>query len=153
MHNFSFSIVKEALSASEKDRIIAIHFATDNGAVSLSLPSLPLTWALPSNPYLLPQYRHVLTELQIDWVKATGDYGAASIDSMKVSYRNIIKKLEKACAAGDDEPTAVTPARSSGGKKRKATAGDDETPKPKRGRKPKKADTPVVGKFGPVVIG
>ncbi|KAF7186220.1 hypothetical protein HII31_12462 [Pseudocercospora fuligena] len=35
-----------------------------------------------------------------DWAAATKDFGAASVDSMKVSMRNAIKKLEKS-AVGD----------------------------------------------------
>ncbi|KAI4757805.1 hypothetical protein E4T52_10151 [Aureobasidium sp. EXF-3400] len=41
---------------------------------------------------------------QVDWDKATQAYGAASVNSMKVSYRNILTKIEK--AGGKTDVTA-----------------------------------------------
>lgn len=95
---------------------------------------------------------------QTEWEKATKDFGSASVDSMKVSVRNIYKKLDKAGAKLADDgstqapatPALATPAS---GKKRKSKSeitadGDDadatvETPKPKKkGGRPKKVFTP-----------
>ncbi|KAG9980770.1 hypothetical protein KCU78_g21626, partial [Aureobasidium melanogenum] len=40
---------------------------------------------------------HLSTDTNdVDWDKATQAYGAASVESMRVSYRNLLKKIEKA---------------------------------------------------------
>jgi hypothetical protein len=87
----------------------------------------------------------------VDWKKATQDYGAASVESMKKGITNSLKKVEK--AGGKDGVPAVdgaasTPSTMGKGGKRKIKAENDgdehdagdvgtPTPKPKRGRKKK----------------
>ncbi|KXT09736.1 hypothetical protein AC579_10003 [Pseudocercospora musae] len=80
------------------------------------------------------------TDGVIDWAAATSDFGAASADSMKVSLRNTIKKLEKS-AVGDAPESEDPPAeKATKGKKREADASveGEETKSKKRGRKGKK---------------
>ena len=87
--------------------------------------------------------------MQINWEKATRDFGAASVESMRVMTRTALKKIEK---AGGKEGVAATPAKAGGsGKKRKGAAedGDDAEPTPtkkKPGRKAKKEVSPIEGK-------
>jgi hypothetical protein len=85
----------------------------------------------------------------VDWDKATADFGAASVESMKKCVQNALKKVEK--AGGKEGVPAVdgaikTPSTSGKGTKRKAGAetsggghGAEDmgtpTPKAKRGRK------------------
>ncbi len=81
---------------------------------------------------------------QIDWKKAADEFGSASAESMKVSTKNIMTKIEKAGGKIGTSATA-TPVKTTGGRKRKATGDGDghdaeETPKAKKGRgRPKKA--------------
>jgi hypothetical protein len=104
----------------------------------------------------------------VNWEKATADYGSASVDSMKVSVRNVFKKIEKAGGKldADGAVAPATPATTgkSASKKRKtadksatAAEADDEdepeTPAPKKGRgrakKTKAADkTKIKGEDG-----
>jgi hypothetical protein len=147
MVSYDYAIAKATMSDAEKDRILAIFLNTHDGVVRSSLPCTSHKHTTDLNP------------LQINWDKATSDYGSASADSMKVSLRATYKKIEKAGGKLADDGTATqapatpkpaTPA--TGSKKRKskadlasaAAAGDDdeevavETPKPKRGRPTKK---------------
>ncbi|EME82446.1 uncharacterized protein MYCFIDRAFT_197566 [Pseudocercospora fijiensis CIRAD86] len=75
----------------------------------------------------------------IDWATATSDFGAASAESMKVSLRNTMKKLDKSAvgeAPESEDPPAETATK---GKKRKAAPAEgEETKGKKRGRKAKK---------------
>lgn len=85
----------------------------------------------------------------VDWNKATQDFGAASVESMKKGITNTLKKVEK--AGGKEGVSASdgaikTPSTTGKGTKRKAGAEKDggghgaedigtPTPKAKRGRK------------------
>jgi hypothetical protein len=70
---------------------------------------------------------------QVDWDKATQAYGAASVESMKVSYRNILKKIEKAGGKTD-----VTAAFTGADNATPSTPKTPKTPKGKGGRPPKR---------------
>jgi hypothetical protein len=70
---------------------------------------------------------------QVDWDKATQAYGAASVDSMRVSYRNILKKIEKAGGKTD-----VTAAFTGADSAAPSTPKTPKTPKGKGGRPPKR---------------
>ncbi|KAM0719188.1 hypothetical protein Q7P37_005093 [Cladosporium fusiforme] len=82
----------------------------------------------------------------VDWVKATEEFGSASIEAYKKGLQNTTKKLKAAMDEGV-EPEAAAPAGTKkGGKKRKAAKateeeadGDEvqEAPK-KKGKKAKK---------------
>jgi hypothetical protein len=97
----------------------------------------------------------------VDWNKATADYGAASVESMKKGITNAHKKVEKS-GGKDGVPAADgatnTPSTSGKGNKRKAGAEKDggghsaedigtPTPKPKRGRKKQESAASRKGKF------
>lgn len=86
-----------------------------------------------------PPFSCSLTQRQIDWDKATLEFGSKSVASMKVSHANALKKI--ADAGGKDNGTAA-PATPAKGGKRKADAGEEEsgsakkkaTPKGKKGK-------------------
>ena len=90
-----------------------------------------------------------LTQQQINWEKATRDFGAASVESMRVMTRSALKKIAdaggKEGVAGDPKKVAAAGTKRKG--KADADGGDDEeaaTPKKKGkgGRKPKKDASP-----------
>lgn len=85
---------------------------------------------------------------QVDWDKATREYGAASVDSYKKGMQNTTKKIKKAMESGvEPEAADATPAKKGGGgKKRKEKTAEAEadgeaeespTKKKKGGRKTK----------------
>jgi len=83
-------------------------------------------------------------KLQIDWQKATTEFGAASVESMRVMTRSALKKIDAAANGG------TVPAKKATPRKRKADADDEGAAKPKKGKggkKAKKADTPVDGEL------
>lgn len=86
-----------------------------------------------SRAYTLSVPRTDLT-LQVDWDKATQAYGAASVESMRVSYRNLLKKIEK--AGGKTDVTA--PHTGADGSASASTPKTPKTPKGKGGRPPKR---------------
>ncbi|CAD0089901.1 unnamed protein product [Aureobasidium vineae] len=65
----------------------------------------------------------------VDWDKATQAYGAASVDSMKVSYRNSLKKIEKAGGK-----TGVTAPLAGGDSSVPSTPKTPKTPKAPKGK-------------------
>ncbi|KAI4823076.1 hypothetical protein E4T44_10205 [Aureobasidium sp. EXF-8845] len=69
----------------------------------------------------------------VDWEKATQAYGAASVESMRVSYRNILKKIEKAGGKTD-----VTAAFADADSAAPSTPKTPKTPKGKGSRPPKR---------------
>ncbi|EGP84840.1 unnamed protein product [Zymoseptoria tritici ST99CH_1E4] len=91
-----------------------------------------------------------------NWEKATTDFKSASVDSMKVSWRNTLKKIEKAGGKLDGGDTSTTPATpKSSAKKRKVkeedSANDGEdvaptTPAPKKQGRGKKAAASTIEK-------
>ncbi|TIA25795.1 hypothetical protein D6C81_01394 [Aureobasidium pullulans] len=105
--SYSYAMAKALLSEGEKDRILAMWLSNDDHAAN------------------------------VDWDKATQAFGAASIESMRVSYRNLLKKIEKAggktgvtapSTTGDSSAPPKTP-KGKGGRprKRKAeSAGSDD---------------------------
>ncbi|KAH0291334.1 hypothetical protein M436DRAFT_39264 [Aureobasidium namibiae CBS 147.97] len=73
----------------------------------------------------------------VDWDKATQAYGAASVESMRVSYRNLLKKIEK--AGGKTDVTAPhTGADGSASSSAPKTPKTPKTPRGKGGRPPKR---------------
>jgi hypothetical protein len=70
---------------------------------------------------------------QVDWDKATQAYGAASVESMRVSYRNILKKIDKAGGKTD-----VTAAFAGADGAAPSTPKTPKIPKGKGGRPPKR---------------
>ncbi|KAK5006383.1 hypothetical protein LTR28_006564, partial [Elasticomyces elasticus] len=78
-----------------------------------------------------------LTSIQIDWGKATNEFGAASSESMRVMYRSAIKKIKDAGGAdANATPTNDSPAKTSkGGRKRKTD--DDSSPTKATPKKPR----------------
>jgi hypothetical protein len=70
---------------------------------------------------------------QVDWDKATQAYGAASVDSMRVSYRNLLKKIEKAGGK-----TSVTAPFTGADGSAPSTPKTPKTPKGKGSRPPKR---------------
>jgi hypothetical protein len=82
---------------------------------------------------------------QVDWDKASSEYGAASVESYKKGMQNTTKKIKKAMESGEPEAVEATPAKKGdGGKKRKENAAEAEgeaeespTKKKKGGRKTK----------------
>ena len=88
------------------------------------------------------------TPLQVDWEKASSEYGAASVESYKKGMQNTTKKIKKAMESGvEPEAADATPAKKGGGgKKRKEKTAEAEadgeaeespTKKKKGGRKTK----------------
>ena len=73
----------------------------------------------------------MLTYVQVDWQKATTDFGSASVESMKVMTRYAIKKMEKATGKEGEEPKA---ARGGASKRKGKGDGNDAEPKPKKSR-------------------
>ena len=156
----NFDTAKTLLSDGEKNRILAIYLNTKpDGAVR-------------PHPHLL-NLSNKSNISQTDWAAAAAAFGSASVDSMKVSTRTILKKLEAkgvtiggdagttaGAGAGkgkkreaaaeadpeDDEEGGVTAGK---GKKRKGTAsGGDGAAPAKRGRgRPKKAVAEEAGEF------
>ncbi|KAK5135929.1 hypothetical protein LTR08_004387 [Meristemomyces frigidus] len=119
--SYDYKIAKDVLSDTDKNRLLCLYLSCQTAAVNGC----------------------------VDWDKAAAMFDCASVDSMKVMTRTILKKVEK---AGGKEGVDATAAASEkgGGKKRKgkageeADAGGEETPKKKaRGRPKKKAVTPV----------
>ncbi|KAI5276080.1 hypothetical protein E4T47_00993 [Aureobasidium subglaciale] len=72
----------------------------------------------------------------VNWDKATQAFGAASVESMKVSYRNLLKKIEKAGGkTGVAAPSANSDSATPSAPKTPRTP---KTPKGKGGRPPKR---------------
>lgn len=65
---------------------------------------------------------------QVDWDKASNEYGAASVESYKKGMQNTTKKIKKAMESGvEPEATEATPAKKGGGgKKRKEKTAEAE---------------------------
>ncbi|KAF1346807.1 hypothetical protein BDV97DRAFT_227095 [Delphinella strobiligena] len=134
---YSYELSKEKLSDVEKERIVAIFLSREDvfGNVPYRfLRSSPLTMLM--NP-------------QTDWNRGTKAFGSASIDSMKKSLSNSLKKIivteeDEADAATTGHDTPKAPVSKVRRRKRKAdvaTPGEDgdmpnPTPK-KRGRSAK----------------
>lgn len=141
MPSYDYTIAKEVLNEADKDRIVCLYLSSDPSAVS-------------HRPHLL---LHVCTNnRQIDWAKATKDFGSASVESFKKTTQNMLKKIEKAGgkiedgeATGTGTTSPVKPAAKAAPKKRKAKgdAEDGEEKPKKKGRaaKGKKADSPDEG--------
>ncbi|KAI5254853.1 hypothetical protein E4T42_02175 [Aureobasidium subglaciale] len=72
----------------------------------------------------------------VNWDKATQAFGAASVESMKVSYRNLLKKIEK--AGGKTGVTAPSANSDSAAPSAPKTPKTPKTPKGKGGRPPKR---------------
>lgn len=134
----SYLHAKTLLSEVEKDRIVCTYLnSTEPNAVSIKLLSL----------YLIKPAANLL--LQVDWDKASSEYGAASVESYKKGMQNTTKKIKKAMESGvEPEAADATPAKKGGaaGKKRKEKTaeaeadgedGESPTKKKKGGRKTK----------------
>lgn len=144
---YNFEVAKTVLSANDKDRLVCLYLNCDPKAVSHQLEFLQSALHADNRTP------------QIDWAKATTQFGAASVESMRVMTRSALKKIETAEAKGGVPAgtAAATPKKAAGGRKRKADADadaedddDEAAPKPKKGRpakKGKKADTPVEGEL------
>lgn len=77
--------------------------------------------------------------MQVDWDKASEDFGSASVASFKKMIQNAFKKVKDAEAKGNVE---ATPAKAGAKKRKVANEGDGEAlPRKKRGRKAKKEAT------------
>lgn len=78
---------------------------------------------------------------QIDWETAAKAFESKSADSMRVCFRGVLAKIEKAGGKVGEDGVLVK-GSGDGAKKRKGGDGDDGlgTPKPKKARgRPKKA--------------
>jgi hypothetical protein len=102
---------------------------------STAAPTAPFVHQLPSlySPYWQTK--------QIDYDKASSEYGAKSVESFRVCTNAALKKIENAGGkTGASASTSATP-KKGGGRKRKATPADDDdeeaapTTKKKGGRK------------------
>lgn len=124
MTTYSYPIAKDLLTEVEKDRIVCTYLNSTEPNAARQNPS--------------PCHGKVLTATQVDWDKATADYGAASVSSYKKGMQNTIKKLKTAMDSGVQPDTAeATPAKK-GGKKRKVDGeGEVEETSKKKGRKSK----------------
>lgn len=127
---YNSSIAREVLTEAEKDRLLAVALSTTADNVSrrppLTASSLSkLTDALAS-------------QSAINWEKATAEFGAASVDSMRVSVRNIHKKLDKAGAKTDGNDLTAGPSKAP---KRKTAATEEDEVKTKKPRASKKKVT------------
>ncbi|KAM3417812.1 hypothetical protein BST61_g6038 [Cercospora zeina] len=107
MHQYNSTIAREVLSEAEKDRLLAVALSTS------------------------------ADNSTINWEKASTEFGAASVDSMRVSVRNIYKKLDKAGAGANADGAAATPGPSKATKRKTADTEDGE-PKAKKPRASKK---------------
>ncbi|KAK5716313.1 hypothetical protein LTR17_016427 [Elasticomyces elasticus] len=121
MPTYDYKYAKGALTETEKDRILCIYLNGDMTALNSS----------------------------IDWEKATAAYGSASVESMRKSLTNSLKKIADKTFEEGAEPSPEKP-KSGGGRKRKANAdgGEEEkTPKKRGGGKKKKdaSESPVKG--------
>jgi hypothetical protein len=133
----SYLHAKNLLSEVEKDRIVCTYLnSTEPNAVSIKFLS----------PCLSKLNANLLR--QVDWDKASSEYGAASVESYKKGMQNTTKKIKKAMESGEPaEATEATPAKKGGaGKKRKEKTAEAEadgeaeespTKKKKGGRKTK----------------
>lgn len=125
--SYSYETAKTVLSEGEKDRILAIYLSTDEPNVCQEIVS--------SRDRLLSAADFIL---QVDWEKATQAFGAASVESMKVSTRNLLKKIEKAGGK-----VGVTASSTTVDKSAPSTPKTPKTPKGKVGRpRKRKAETP-----------
>lgn len=127
---FSYSIAKNVLSDTEKNRLLCLFLNMDHSSVR---PPHSLFYCLAD-----------LDERQINWAKATEEFECKSIDSMRVMTRATFKKITEAEKNGGTLPGK--------GSKRKAADDGEEGASPVKkwkgaagGRKKKKADTPVEG--------
>ncbi|PPJ59378.1 hypothetical protein CBER1_06924 [Cercospora berteroae] len=102
---YDSSIAREVLTEAEKDRLLAVALST------------------------------TADNSAINWEKATAEFGAASVDSMRVSVRNIHKKLDKAGAKTDGNDLTAGPSKAP---KRKTAATEDDEVKAKKPRATKK---------------
>lgn len=133
----SYLHAKTILSEVEKDRIVCTYLnSTEPNAVSCD------------SSYIFPLEPNTNMLRQVDWDKASTEYGAASVESYKKGMQNTTKKIKKAMESGvEPEAADATPAKKgAGGKKRKEKAADAEadgeaeespTKKKKGGRKTK----------------
>ncbi|KAF2211887.1 hypothetical protein CERZMDRAFT_84862 [Cercospora zeae-maydis SCOH1-5] len=113
MPQYNSAIAREILSEPEKDRLLAVALNT------------------------------VAVNAATNWEKASAEFGAASVDSMRVSIRNIHKKLDKAGANADG--AAATPDPPKAKQRKTSTIGvgepmakKDVEPKAKKPRTTKK---------------
>lgn len=82
----------------------------------------------------------MLTAPQVDWDKASSEYGAASVESYKKGMQNTTKKIKKAMESGAEPDAAeATPVKKGGGKKRAADAEESLVKKKKTGGRKTKA--------------
>lgn len=139
---YSYELSKEKLTEVEKERIVAIFLSREDlfGNVPCRfLRSSPLT---------------MLTNPQTDWDRAIKAFNSASIDSMKKSLSNSLKKIiiteeDEADAATTSDQTPKTPTSKGRGRKRKADVatlgeeGDMPTPTPRKRGRPAKSKVKV----------
>ncbi|KAJ9628602.1 hypothetical protein H2203_002503 [Taxawa tesnikishii (nom. ined.)] len=125
---YSYSVAKEVLSDNDKNRLLAIYLCSDNPMAG------------------------------VDWDTASAAFGSASVGSMKVMTRAVLKKIADAGGKTDTAGNAAAAAaaaapktpKSKGGRKRKADPNtrdddDDEEATPsknsaKEGKKAAKAE-------------
>ncbi|CAK1365875.1 hypothetical protein CB0940_09665 [Cercospora beticola] len=105
---YNSSIAREVLTEAEKDRLLAVALST------------------------------AADNSAINWEKATTEFGAASVDSMRVSVRNIHKKLDKAGAKTDGNDLTAGPSKTT---KRKSGETEEAEVKAKKPRATKKKVT------------
>ncbi|EME43392.1 hypothetical protein DOTSEDRAFT_25343 [Dothistroma septosporum NZE10] len=133
MPSYDYTTTKEVLNEADKDRIVCIYLSSDPSAVNH-----------PRNP---PLDAHA-NKHQVDWARATKDFGSASVESFKKTTQNMLKKIEKAGGKIDGgaetsgSTSPVKPVAKAVAKKRKAKVDDEGA----EGEKPKKKGRPARGK-------
>ncbi|KAK0265181.1 hypothetical protein B0A54_12558 [Friedmanniomyces endolithicus] len=119
MPTHDYKAALQVLTEMEKNRIVCLYLSSDTAAIGALF----------------------------DWERATAAFGSASVQSMKVSLNNLLKKVGSVKEGADPSPATGKP---KGGKKRKASKGgdeDDAEPAPKKrggGRKKKAASEAPV---------
>ena len=143
--SYNFEIAKAVLSENDKNRLMCLYLNCEPTAVSGSSNTQHTVCSTCTHDSQMGN----LTQQQINWEKATRDFGAASVESMRVMTRSALKKI--ADAGGKEGVTGDPKKVAAAGNKRKGKAdtdgGDDDeaaTPKKKGkgGRKPKKDASP-----------
>jgi hypothetical protein len=133
--------------------LLSAYSVTARGTASWQSTSIPRRSKYEFSPFP-PAF--LLIRLQntslVNWQKATAEFGATSVNSMKVSANNALKKIRKA-ASEDGAAPAPASANTKGSKRHKAAdevAGDTEEtlkPKAKRSKKVKKATLGADGTY------
>lgn len=123
---YNFTVAKDVLTDKDKDRLVCLFLNRTEDKLDNTV-SRPYSSVFPIFTNYFPQ---------IDYEKATAEFGAKSVDSMKVMTRSVLKKIADAGGKSNGNGDSPAPKRG-GGRKRKAAQDDDDEASPalkKKGR-------------------